>query len=194
MTVRSTLGIVLANAVLLGLWAAGLAPDIAAENGIIETLQLLLAAGVFSIFLFTALSDQGPIGSAGAATAAIVGIAIVREIDVRNVAIPHDMLRGAGRIRDAAIGIMLVLVIGYAWARREHFRGWVNLLFRWRAWPYWASGILLTASIAFDGGKIINGPVGVLIEEFIEFNGFLLLFIAGLRHAQLLIAHGQIEP
>jgi hypothetical protein len=191
---RTLLVLLLMNAALLSLWSAGLAPRLAAEDGILETLQLLLAASAFGAFLFTALADDGPIGTSGTANAAICAIAAVREIDVRHIVVPDwMMLWSVGNFRDTTVAVLLLLVIGYTWLRREHFRGWLRLLLRMAAWPYWLAGILLTSSLAFDGEKIVAGPAGVLIEEFIELNGFLLLFIAGLRHANLLTVRGRIE-
>jgi hypothetical protein len=42
---RALLFLVILNGILLSLWFAGLAPELAAEYGILETVQLLLAAG-----------------------------------------------------------------------------------------------------------------------------------------------------
>ncbi|MFT7574790.1 MAG: hypothetical protein ACI9XZ_001160 [Alphaproteobacteria bacterium] len=184
---RAPLTLLLINAALLALWSVGLAPGIAAEDGILETMQLLLAAGACSIFLFAALEDDGPVGTAATAAAAIAAIAVAREIDVRKIVVPDWMMIWANSpFRDTTVAILLLLVIGYLWWRREHFGGWMGLLLRKAAWPFWLSGILLTSSLAFDGGKVVSGTAGLLIEEFAELNGFMLLLIAGWRHCQLL--------
>ena len=191
---RSLLSILMINAALIALWSSGLAPGLSAEDGILEMLQLLLAAGAFSVFMFAALQDDGPIGSAGTATAAIAAIAIVREIDVRKMVVPDWMMIWANSpFRDTTVAILLVLVLGYVWLRRDHFRGWLELLLRRAAWPFWLGGMLLASSLVFDGGKIISGEAGVLVEEFIEFNGFMLLLVAGWRHCQLLTSERQRE-
>ncbi len=175
------------NASLLALWSAGLAPNLYAEDGILETMQLLFAAGAFCVFMFAALEDDGPVGTAGTAVAAIAAIAVLREIDVRRIVVPDWMMVWAySPFRDTTVAILLLLVIGYLGLRRDHFGGWVAQLMRRSAWPFWLSGILLTSSLAFDGGKVVGGPIGVLIEEFIELNGFMLLLIAGWRHCHLL--------
>ena len=180
------------NIAIVALWYGGMAPNIAVEDGVLETLQLLLAAGAFAAFMFTALEDEGPIGTSGTAIAAICAIAVVREIDVRKIVVPDWMMIWAyGPFRDTTVGVLLLLVILYAIVRRAHFKGWLSLLFRWRAWPFWLSGILLTSSMALDGGKIVSGKVGVLVEEMVEMNGCLLLLIAGWRHCQLLIKSEQ---
>lgn len=184
---RAPLTLLIVNASLLALWSAGLAPAIAAEEGLLETMQLLLAAGACGIFLFAALEDDGPVGTAATAAAAIAAIAVVREIDVRKIVVPDWMMVWAyGPFRDTTVAILLLAVLAYLWWRREHFAGWMGLLLRKPAWPFWLSGILLTSSLAFDGGKVISGQVGLLIEEFAEFNGFMLLLVAGWRHCQLL--------
>jgi hypothetical protein len=189
---RAPLLLVILNCFLLGLWFAGLAPQLAAEDGILETAQLLLAAGAFGIFMFAALEDEGPVGTSGLALAAVSAIAIVREIDVRKMVVPDWMMVWAyGPFRDTTVGILLLLVLIYTYVKRAHFKGWLGMLLRWDAWPIWLSGILLTSSMAFDGEKIIAGPPGLLVEELIELNGFLLLLIAGWRHCHLLTNRRQ---
>ncbi len=184
---RSALTVLFVNAGLLALWSAGLAPRLHAEDGILETLQLLFAAGAFCVFMFAALEDDGPVGTAGTAAAAIAAIAVLREIDVRRIVVPDWMMVWAySPFRDTTVTILLLLVISYLWLRRDHFDGWVAQLLRRSAWPFWLSGILLTSSLAFDGGKVVGGPIGVLLEEFIELNGFMLLLIASWRHCRLL--------
>ena len=184
---RVPLTLLFINAALFALWSAGLAPGIAAEDGVLETMQVLLAAGACGVYLFAALEDDGPVGTAATAAAAIAAIAVAREIDVRKIVVPDWMLIWANSpFRDTTVSILLLLVIGYLWWRREHFGGWMRLLLRKEAWPFWLSGILLTSSLAFDGGKVISGTAGLLIEEFVELNGFMLLLVAGWRHCQLL--------
>ncbi len=177
----------LVNAVLVALWSSGLASNLAVENGVMETLQLLLAAGAFAVFLFAALEDDGAVGSAGTALAGIAAIAVVREIDVRTIVVPDWMMVWAnGPFRDISVSMMLLVVLAYLWWRREHGRDWLTMLLRQPAWPLWVGGGLLTLSLAFDGGRIIAGEAGVMIEELVELNGFMLLLAAGFRHCQLL--------
>ena len=181
------LAVLVVNAGLLGLWSAGAAPEIAVEDGLLETLQILVSAGACALFFSASLEDDGPIGTAGAAIAAIAAIAILREIDVRTLVVPPWMMIWAyGPFRDTTVGVLMLLVGGYLWWRRKHFAGWMALLFRWSAWPFWLSGLLLVSSLAFDGEKLVAGDAGVLIEEFIELNGLVFLLMAGFRHCHLL--------
>lgn len=179
--------ICLINAAIIVLWFTGAASTVAVEDGVLETLQLLVAAGACALFLFAALEDDGPVGTAGAAISAIAAIAVVREIDVRNMVVPDWMMIWAhGPFRDTTVIILLALILAYLWWRREHFQGWLRLLLRMAAWPFWLSGVLLTSSLAFDGEKLIAGPPGVMVEELIELNGLMLLLMAGFRHCRLL--------
>lgn len=178
------------NAALLALWTSGTAPGLPAEDGILETLQLFLAVGAACVFAFAAFEDDGAVGTAGTALAAIAAIATLREVDVRKMVVPDWMMYWANSpFRDTTVAILLLLVIGYLWFRRDHFGSWVELLQRRSAWPLWLSGILLTSSLAFDGGKVISGEVGLLVEEFVELNGFMLLLIAAWRHCRLVTHH-----
>jgi len=184
---RAPLLLIVLNGALLSLWFAGLAPRMATENGILETTQLLLVAGAFGAFMFAAMDDRGPIGTAGTALAAISAIAIIREIDVRKLVVPDWMMIWSySPFRDTTVGALLVLVLIYTFVRRSHFNGWLAMLLRLDSWPLWLSGIFLTASMGLDGDKVISGELGVLIEELVEFNGYLLLLVASWRHCQFL--------
>ncbi|MFY0614585.1 MAG: hypothetical protein JXQ99_23850 [Hyphomicrobiaceae bacterium] len=180
------------NVGLLILWLAGAAPGLSAEDGVLETLQVLLAVSAASVFVFVAFEGKGPVASSATALAAIAIIATMREIDVRRIVVPDWMMIWANSpFRDTTVAVLLLLVLVYLWFRREDFGGWSSMLLSPSAWPLWLSGILLTSSLTLDGGKVISGELGVVVEEFVELNGFMLLLIAAWRHCRLLTQRSE---
>lgn len=185
--IRTLLIVTLVNVSILSLWSAGLATGIAAENGLLETMQLLLAAAACGVFSFAALEDDGPVGTAATAAAAIAVIAMLREVDVRKMEVPDwVMIWADSMFRDTVIAFLLLAMFAYLWTRREHFPGWTELLFRRSAWPLWASAGLFALSVAVDGDKVIAVHESLLVEELLELNAFMLLLVAGWRHCRLL--------
>lgn len=186
---RSIVAILLINGAFIALWASGLAPRLAAEDGILETLQLLFAAGALCVFMFAALEDDGPIGTAGAAMAALAGLAMLREIDVRRLVVPDWMMIWAeSAFRDTVIVVLLLLVVVYVWRHRDHFSAWLGMMLRWRAWPVWLGGICFASSVIVERGGFFASHIVLIFEEMAELNGFMLLLVAAWRHCHLLRA------
>lgn len=180
---------VLGNAVLVALWVSGSAPQLAAEDGILETLQLLFAAAAIGVFAFVALEDDGPIGTSAAALAGLVAVALLREIDVRQMVVPDWMMIWADSVyRDAMLVGILILVALYALRHRAHIGTWVRLSLKWHAWPLWLSGACFATSVVVERTGLFGKPIGLIVEEMTEFNGFVLLLVAAWSHCRLLRA------
>ncbi len=160
------------------------------ENGVLETMQELLAAAALGVFLFAALwGPFSPIKTAGVALSSILAIAIFREIDFRTLHVDDRVaLLTDASFRDPIVLTSVALVLGYLFVRREHFYAWVPLLFNRNALPLWLAGGLLVASILQDGGDVVGGIDGEFFEEMLELNGYVFLLVAAWRHAWLVVS------
>lgn len=188
------IAIVLANVVAAVLATMVRADRFSAENGILETAQVLMCAVGAGLFAFAisllprlkeADSYNLALRSSSIALLCISLIALFREIDFRKMPGPDwlYMLTGSW-VRDTIVISGILLVLAYMVLRRQDLPNWLRLTFSWHALPLWIGGTLLfVSSVIIDHNVTFEGSV--LIEEWLELNGFMFILWAAARHARL---------
>lgn len=173
-----------ANAYFVAGWYVGIGGALCVEHGAMEDIQLVVMAIGVALFVFAYIKGTGAVRIGAAALAMLMAAGFVRELDIRSFGGPDWMywLTHHG-LQEILFALMSLPIPIYLWIKRRYFRELLQLALRREAlFLYFAGALIVIGSVVLDR-RVVHGPEMRFWEEFIEYNGYLLLTAAAWCHA-----------
>lgn len=175
------------NSYFVAGWYFGLGPALSVEHGHMEHAQLVLLAIALVLFLFAYSKGTGAVRVAAGALSMLLAAGLAREIDVKSLGGP-DWFRWLSRhgLQEILFVLMTLPIPLYLLVQRRHVRELMRLALRGEAiFLYVAGAAILAGSYILDR-KVTHTDHVRFLEEFIEYNGYLLFAAAAWFHARLI--------
>jgi hypothetical protein len=157
----------------------------AQEYGPIETAQLFMVVVCVGLFAYSYKYGSGAVRVGGGALGLLSLAAFARELDVKKFNGPdwYQWIANRG-LQEILFVSVLAVMFFYLWRQRSWWRDVLSLLLRWRSFPLFLAGGLITVSQILDGSTLY-GRDPMFWEETAELLGYSFLALAAVRHRQL---------
>lgn len=168
------------NAIILYAFALGDVPQLAEENGILETLQALVIASAMALFLWTIPSRSIPTRAVAVAMSFVCFSFFFREVDLRRLDVPSWVVDlTSGTIRNwIFLGQLAVVSIYLVW-RLDALGSLFRYAYSRVAVPLYPCAALLVLGAAIDK-DLIAPTTDPFWEEFAEINAYFALLVAAI--------------
>lgn len=176
-----------ANSYFLAGWYVGLGPSLAHEHGAIENTQLCVLGVALVLFLLAYRKGAGAVKIAAAALAMLIAAGLWREIDIKSLGGP-EWLRWLSRhgLQEIIFALMALPIPIYLLMQRRYAWELVRLAIRRDALFLYGAGAFVFFASVFLDRRVVTGDAMRFWEEFIEYNGYLMLAAAACCHAWLI--------
>lgn len=175
------------NSYFLTGWYVGLGLELGLEHGPMEHAQLCVLAIALGLLLFAYVKGAGAVKVAALALSILIAAGLVRELDVKSLGGP-DWFRWLSRhgLQEVLFALMTVPIPFYLLAKRHYFWELLRLAVRGEALVLCAAGVAIFIGSVILDRKVAHSEDMRFWEEFIEYNGYLLLAAAAWFHARLI--------
>lgn len=154
---------------------------VAAENGFVENLQLVVLLVTALVLISAAYRQTDALQAAAVALAGAIAAFFFRELEFRGLNLPeHLEFITSAWVRDPVFIAMILGVGIYMLVKRRWLPDWIALTLHPRALVFIGAVLFLAA------GHFLDDLYGrTPWEEICELNGYLLFLAASIRHHQL---------
>ena len=156
------------------------------EHSWLEVGHAMTLAVACAIFILARWFSDGANRTVATACAMLMATGVIRELDVQTWHGPAwwTWLTQHGLQEILLVGGGVVALV-YLFVNREYFRGILSQALSWFSWPFH-----MGVAITFCGAYLLERklkflPNAQLIEEYVEFAGYILLVVAALRTLEL---------